>query len=117
MSLPLLYVTLSYYGNVNTSEEYRRYTNALPLLLILANEFRLLKLDNKVINFIGEYSFDIYLWEYFLMKFGNRLFGVLKYTVIIYPILIAFIVIIAVAYRRIVIESVLVLFDKKKREK
>lgn len=106
-SFGLLFVILCLYNCVTTNSKYFIYANSMPILLILLNELKLVKFKNKTINFIGNISFDIYLWEAFFLNIEKNLFSPLHYQLLMDICTIIICILFSQMYKKLFIDSIL----------
>ena len=86
----------------------------MPILLLSLNEFKIFNVKNKFINFLGKYSFDIYLWEGFvLLNYENWIFN-FEVKLISDLFYLGLILFVAYYYRKIIINPILNFFDNDK---
>ena len=101
------------YNNVNSNFEYFVYANLMPLSLIMVSEF--IKFKNKLINYLGKISYDIYLWEGFFLVLKNDLFGDVKNQLLIDFCVIILCILFSQIYRKLFIGPVISLFVGKRK--
>jgi len=63
------------YNSIYSNFSYFIYAMSMPILLIILVELKIMKTDNKLINYFGKISFELYLWEWFLLSIRNDLFS------------------------------------------
>lgn len=100
----LLIILFCFYSNTSSNKTYIVYAIALPLFLIFLNELKLFKFKNKYIEFFGKYSYDIYLWEGFILTNRNKWFYGFKYQILIDIVATIVIIVISVYFKKIIID-------------
>lgn len=112
----LCLVSLFYlYNNVVSDLQFIIFANVLPIMIVLLYELKIIKINNKYINWFGINSFDIYLWEGFILN--NRIFwfGALNNKYLIDTITFIIIITTSYYYRKKIINPVLALFLKNNK--
>ena len=104
---------LFFYNRVEFGYKYFLYANAFPVLLIALNELKPFEFKSKLINFLGEISYDLYLWEGFFVVMRNELFAPLKYQILINLFTLIFCIFFSKIYNKVFIKPITSLIEKK----
>lgn len=108
-----LLIVLVLYNNINSNFQYFAYSNLMPLTLILFVDKNIIKYGNKYINYIGIISFDLYLWEGFLLNQKNNLFSTLHNYLIIDLSTFVFCIFVCQIYKKLFVTPIINYFTKK----
>lgn len=106
-------ILLCLYNNISNDFQYLIYANALPILLVLLHEFKSIKGKHTIINFIGKYSYDIYLWEAFIISYFRQWFPGIKPVLISDICCIIMILLVAYSYNKLIITPTLEFVSEK----
>lgn len=106
-SFALILLIFILYNNVYSLLSYYIYAISLPLLLIALIDLNIIKYKNKTINYIGEMSFDIYLWEGFFLVIKNSLFESLGNNLLIDTTTIILCIYLSKIYRKLIINPII----------
>ena len=111
MALLMIFVL---YGKIDSNTKYFIYANLLPIVLILLVDNKVIKYDNKYVNYVGKISFDLYLWEGFLLTVKSQLFGTLSNTLLIDFALFFVCILVSQLYNKLFVTPVITYFQKIK---
>jgi peptidoglycan/LPS O-acetylase OafA/YrhL len=111
-SIVCFIITICLYKNCNTFFQYFIFALAIPGLIILISQILKKFNSNKILLFFGEYSFYIYLWEWFLLNMKDSWFAQFKYTIIINIVYVLLCVVISYFYKKAIIDPITEQFEK-----
>ena len=95
------------FNHVDTNFKYFLWVYTMPILLIIIFDLNIIKTDNKIINYIGDMSYDIYLWEGFLLSIRFKLFDAFSSKIFIDILMIVSCIFIAKVYRELFIDQLI----------
>ena len=106
LGLISIYYFIHYYNNVYGVVRYFVYAASIPLVILSLSQLNIIKYKSKILTFLGNYSFYIYLWEGFLISLKRRVFINISGTFLVNLLTFIVIIVISVLFDKVIMKRV-----------